>query len=240
MARIIYVEDEPAWLDLTRSALVGHQVDSAGSFREAVALIQENAPYDLALVDLNLEEGDDRLGGEVLDLLRMDYPSTPRIVVTGHPPVGGLRANIFERYGVEEIIIKGHTTLPDLRKIVTQVLRADSAMNVTQEVKIAKSELMQRYRDWYRHLESMIRTNIREAQDNARKPGKTRRDQGRLMSSDENRWLLVREEFVRQSSDFERALSEAKSMPDIAAVGEQLNGMINKFAGGIDGMRLGG
>jgi len=240
VARIIYVEDEPAWLDLTRSALVGHQVDSAGSFREAVALIQENAPYDLALVDLNLEEGDDRLGGEVLDLLRMDYPSTPRIVVTGHPPVGGLRANIFERYGVEEIIIKGHTTLPDLRKIVTQVLRADSAMNVTQEVKIAKSELMQRYRDWYRHLESMIRTNIREAQDNARKPGKTRRDQGRLMSSDENRWLLVREEFVRQSSDFERALSEAKSMPDIAAVGEQLNGMINKFAGGIDGMRLGG
>lgn len=234
MARIIYVEDEPAWLDLTRSALVGHQVDSAGSFREAVALIQENAPYDLALVDLNLEEGGDWLGGEVLDLLRMDYPSTRRIVVTGHPPAGGLRTNIFERYDVEEIIIKGRTTLPDLRRIVTQVLRADSSVNVAPDVKIAKSELMQRYRDWHGHLESMIRTNIREAQDNARKQGKTRRDQGRPVNSDENRWLMVREDFVRQSSDFERALSEAAAIPDIAAAGEQLNRLISKFAGGID------
>jgi nucleoside phosphorylase/CheY-like chemotaxis protein len=130
VARIIYVEDELVWLDLTRNALIGHQVDSAGSFREAVALIQQNAPYDLALIDLNLEEGDDRLGGEILDMLKMDYPSTHRIVVTGHPPVGGLRANILDRYGVEEIIIKGHTTLPELRKIVTEVLSVDSPATV--------------------------------------------------------------------------------------------------------------
>jgi len=236
VARIIYVEDEPVWLDLTRSALAGHQVDFAGSFGEAVALIQENAPYDLALVDLNLEEDDDRLGGEVLDLLRMDYPSTRRIVVTGRPPIGGLRANIFERYAVEEIIIKGRTTLPDLRKIVTEVLRTDSSVKVAQDVKASKSELMQRYRDWHGHLESIIRTMITEAQADARKPARARRapDMG------QRRWLLIREEFVRQSSDFERAISRATSTPDITAASEQLDSMMSKFADDTDGMRSGG
>jgi len=240
VARIIYVEDEPVWLELTRNALAGHQVDSAGSFREAVALIQDNAPYDLALVDLNLEEDDDRLGGEVLDLLRMDYPSTRLIVVTGRPPVGGLRANIFERYAVEEIIIKGRTTLPDLRKIVTDVLHTDSSVNVAHDAKVGKSELMQRYRDWRGHLESIIRTKVSEEQDGSRRPGKARRMPDGLADNAQHRWLLLREEFVRQSSDFERTLSEATGMPDIAAAGDQLDGMMRRFAGETDGMRPGG
>lgn len=240
MARIIYVEDESAWLELTRNALIGHQVDSAGSFSEAVALIQENEPYDLALVDLNLGHGGDQLGAEILDLLRMDYPSTRRIVVTGHPPMGGLRANIFERYEVEEIIIKGSTTLPDLRKIVTEVLRADPSVNVAQDFKIKKSELTQRYRDWHAHLESIIRTKIREAQNDARKHSRMRKEGGRLTNSNESRLLLLREEFVRQATDFERAISEAKDMPDITAADEQLGNLMNRFASSIDEMGIGG
>jgi CheY-like chemotaxis protein len=227
VARIIYVEDESAWLELTRTALIGHQVDAADSFRKAVALIRENEPYDLALVDLNLGHGDDRLGAEILDLLRMDYPGTRRIVVTGHPPIGGLRANIFERYGVEEIIIKGSTTLPDLRKIVTEVLRADPSVNVTQDFKVDKSELAQRYRDWHAHLETIIRTKIREAQDDARKPGRMR---NRPANTNESRLLLLREEFVRAAADFESALAEATSMPDITAASAQLGQLISKFS----------
>jgi CheY-like chemotaxis protein len=233
VARILYVEDEPAWLDLTRNALVGHQVDSARSFSEAVTLIQESPPYDLALVDLNLEEGDDRLGGEILDMLRMDYPSTRLIVVTGRPPIGGLRANIFERYGVEEIIIKGSATLPDLRRIVTEILRADSSVDITQDVKTDKSALAQRYRDWHRHVESIIRTEIREAQDVASGVEKKRGKQGRMTATDQNLWLLLREEFVRMSYDFERTLSDATSIPDIAEATDKLDIMINKFSGGI-------
>ncbi len=231
MARIIYVEDEPFWLDLTRNALVGHRVDSARSFREAITLIQENEAYDIALVDLNLEEDDDRLGGEILDLLRMDYPSTRLIVVTGRPPVGGLRANIFQRYGVDEIIIKGRTTLPDLRKIVTDVLRADSSTNIIQDVKIDKSELMQRYRDWRGHAENIIRTKMGETQDDALRQGKKRGDQSRLASSDQNYWLLMREEFARMSSDFEETLSAATSIADIVAAGEKLDTMVDKISG---------
>jgi CheY-like chemotaxis protein len=226
VARIIYVEDEPAWLELTRSALIGHQVDGADSFRKAVALIRENEPYDLALVDLNLGHDNDRLGAEILDLLRMEYPGTRRIVVTGHPPIGGLRANIFERYGVEEIIIKGSTTLPDLRRIVTEVLRGDPAANVTRDFKAGKSELAQRYRDWHAHLETIIRTKIREAQVDARKPGRMR---NRPANTDESRLLVLREEFVRAAADFESALAEAASMPDITAASEQLNELISRF-----------
>ena len=217
MARIIYVEDEASWLDLTRSALSGHQVDSAGSFREAVALIQQNEDYDLALVDLNLEGGNDQLGAEILDLLRLEHPATRRIVVTAHPPIGGLRANIFERYEVEEIIIKGRTTLPDLRKIVTDVLRADSTMIIAQDTKIAKSELMQRYRDWHGHLERFMRTSIREAQDDSAKQGKMRREQSISADSERNRLLSLREKFARQSADFEEVLFASATVSDMGA-----------------------
>jgi CheY-like chemotaxis protein len=235
VARIIYVEDEAIWLDLTRSALMGHQVDSARTFDEAVSLIRENGPYDLALVDLNLRGDNDRLGGEVLDLLKMDYPSTRRIVVTGHPPVGGLRANIFERYGVEEVIIKGHTTLPELRKIVTEVLQSDTSVNVTQEFKVGKSELSQRYRDWHSHLEGIIRTRIREAQSGTRKPGRTRGESADLSNKDENGLLLLREEFARQTTDFEAVLSRAADVPEIIAARDQLDRMIIWFTARIDG-----
>jgi hypothetical protein len=56
----------------------------------------------------------------------------------------------------------------------------------------------------------------------------------------QRRWLLIREEFVRQSSDFERAISRATSTPDITAASEQLDSMMSKFADDTDGMRSGG
>jgi CheY-like chemotaxis protein len=218
------------WLDLTRSALAGHQVDSAGSFREAIALIQANEPYDLALVDLNLDGGDDRLGAEILDFLRLEYPTTRRIVVTAYPPAGGLRANIFVRYGVDEIIFKGRTTLPDLRKIVTEVLSNDSSAIITQDARIDKSELTQRYRDWHTHLESTLRTLIRGVQGHLPEPGKTRRQANARTESKKNRLLLLREKFARESADFERILSAAASIPEIAAAGELLDRMTIDFA----------
>ena len=236
MARIIYVENEPEWLQLTRSALAGHQVDTAGTFGEAVALIQASEPYDLALVDLNLGEGDDRLGAEILDLLRMEYPGTRRIVVTGRPPGGGLRANIFERYQVDEIIIKGSTTLPDLRKIVTETLDSDSSADAGQDFKTAKSELSQRYRDRRGHLEGIIRTRLREARDGQHRPGMMRREADRPVSRNEARLLQLRDEFVKQTAGFERTLSAASNMAELIAAGEQLDRLIKRFASGIDEM----
>lgn len=125
MARIIHIEDEDEWIQHMRRALADHQVDSARTYEEALSLISGNAPYDLALVDLHLGESNDLLGGEVLDLLKADYPATPRIVITGSPPPGGMGANILRRYMAVELIIKGTTTLPDLRRAVAEALAHD-------------------------------------------------------------------------------------------------------------------
>jgi CheY-like chemotaxis protein len=228
VARIIYVEDEPEWLDLTRHALAGHQMDAASTFQEAVGLIQAN-DYDLALVDLNLQESNDRLGGEILDLLRLDHPDTRLIVVTAHPPIGGLRANIFVRYGVDEVILKGPTTLPDLRRIVTEVLRGDPAADIATDTKIARSELMQRYLDWHGHLERVIRTGTREADGGGGRPGRKRRPNG-VTSNDSKHWVQLREDFVRVSISFEQTLSAATELPGIEAANEQLNELIDEFA----------
>lgn len=218
MARIIHVEDEDEWIKFTRRALADHRVDSANSYSEALSLIRDNTPYDLALVDLNLESGSDGLGNEILDLLKFEYPSTRRIVITARPPVGGLRANIFERYGVEEIIIKGDMTLPDLRKVVAEALKRQ-ADEIPQDVRIRKSELMQRYREWRSQIDNTLRSRILEAQEYARNAGRLHGQSGRRAQSDLDRWLKLQERFRRDCAELEVVLSNIKLMDDtIAAI----------------------
>lgn len=164
MSMILHVEDEGSWRDFVKRALADHHIDSAASADEALHYLQGEVTYDLALVDLNLIEPGDLLGGEILDLLRTRYPSTRRVVVTGRPPWGSLRANIFERYEVEEIIIKGQLTLPDLRRVVEGAL--DQKMwGVPQDVKLNKSVLRQRLRDWQRVQTSLMNDKIRKAEE---------------------------------------------------------------------------
>jgi hypothetical protein len=181
-------------------------------------------------VDLHLGESGDRLGGEILDMLMMDYPGTRRIVVTGHPPEGGLRVNIFERYGVDEIIIKGRTTLPDLRRIVTEALRADSPASATGGAEIGKSELLVRYRDLRGHLEGIILTRMREARDGVHRQGRSQKGEaGHPAQATENRLLQLRDDFVRHCSEFERVLSEATDVPGVAAARDLLDSMMEDF-----------
>jgi CheY-like chemotaxis protein len=235
MARIIYVEDEPEWREFARSALAGHQVDFAGNFREAVSLIQGNR-YNLALVDLNLGEADARLGGEILDLLKIEYPYTCRIVVTGSPPSGSLRANILERYDVDEIILKGRTTVPDLRKVVTDVLRGMGAATAAPAARDAKAQLTRRYRDWHEQVAGIMRSRVREAQDQVRNAGRLRTESGQPVTGNRNGWLELQERFSSSTADFERLLAESRSQQDVSSVSEQLNRMMSKFASEIDGM----
>ncbi len=97
---------------------------------------------------------------EILDLLLTRYSSTRRVVVTGRPPWGSLRRNIFERYEVEEIIIKGQLALPDLRRVVEGAL--DQKMwRAPQDVKLKRSGLRQRLRDWQRSQASLMNDKIR-------------------------------------------------------------------------------
>jgi CheY-like chemotaxis protein len=110
------------WRDLIKSRLGDHHVDSAESLQEAISLLQAKPTYDVALVDLNLATDSDLQGGELLDLIRIRYPSTYRVLVTGSPPGGSVRRTMFERYGVEEIIIKTQLDVPDLRRVIEEAI----------------------------------------------------------------------------------------------------------------------
>jgi CheY-like chemotaxis protein len=122
LARILHVDDDEEWRQLIKSRLGDHHVDSAESLQEAISLLQAGPPYDVALVDLNLATNNDQQGGDLLDLMRIRYPSTFRVLVTGSPPAGSVRRNVFERYGVEEIIIKRDLDMPDLRRVVEEAI----------------------------------------------------------------------------------------------------------------------
>jgi CheY-like chemotaxis protein len=164
VARILHVEDKLIWLDIIKTRLKDHHVDSADSLERAIDYLQSGAPYDLALVDLNLSDDSDQRGGEVLDLLREVYPGTRRVVITGSPPVGPVRATVFERYDVEEIIIKGQFDAPGLRRVVEEALaRTPSGLSV--EFRLKRSELRQRYRDWRRRISDEIRHEARKAEE---------------------------------------------------------------------------
>lgn len=127
MARILYVEDDEFWREYIRRQLRDHHVDTVGSVQEAVEWLSSGPAYDVALVDLNLHDDGDGEGGELLDLLSLQYPATARIIVTGSPPAGSIQQGIITRYNVEELIIKSDLRLPDLRGAVEQAIAGPQA-----------------------------------------------------------------------------------------------------------------
>lgn len=171
MARILYVEDDRMWRELVEGRLPDHHVDSAASLQEAVDLLQSGSSYQVALVDLNLETDSDRLGGEILDLIQARYPNTRRIVVTGSPPPGPVRRNVFERYDAQEILIKRDMDIPELRRVIEEAI-GDELNVLPQSLRLQRSGLKQRFRDWEREQGLALRTQIQNAEEHLEDAGK--------------------------------------------------------------------
>jgi CheY-like chemotaxis protein len=229
MARIIHVDDGPEWIELVRRVLADHSVDSADSYDEALRLIRSSPPYDLALIDLNLAGDDDIIGGELLDLLRMDFPATRRIVITGSPPAGDMRTNIFERYDLENVIIKGKTTLPGLRLVVIQALRQDAG-GIPAEVKAQESELMERYHNWRDSVEEQISGNVRDAENKARHIGRIVDRSAHPSPAALSEWIALRERFAGECTRLETIFSAIRAVADVKAGTEQLEQAMGRFA----------
>lgn len=228
MARILHVENEPDWIDITREALADHHhVDSASTYSEALGFIRGSATYDLALVDLNLLRWDDGQGKEILDVLRNECPSTRRIVVTGKLPAGSLRENIFDRYGVEEIIIKGEMTLPDLQRAVGTAL--NNSESVTPDVKLRKSEALHRYRTWRTNQGQVIDDRVRDAREYVHNAGRLHGQSGRRAQEQLDNILRERESFLDRCVSLEDALSNARTMEELMAALEQLDLAVEYF-----------
>jgi CheY-like chemotaxis protein len=232
MARIIHVDDKLEWIEVVQRALANHRVDSARTYSEALELIYGAAPYDLALVDLNLVGEDDRMGGELLDLLKEEFPRTRRVVVTASPPAGDLQTNVFERYHLEAVIIKGKTNLPDLIMVVARALRRD-ADKIPQQVKIRNAELMERYRDWRDRVEEQIRAYIRDAHYKARDAGRVGGRAELTAQIELEEWLSSQRRFKDTCKQLEFLVASASTSDDVKSGMEQLEQVMTNFANEI-------
>jgi CheY-like chemotaxis protein len=233
VARILHVEDNADWQELIRRRLKDHHVDSAGSQEQAVDYLQRGAKYDLALVDLNLETDSDLGGGEVLDLLRNVYPDTRRVVVTGSPPAGSVRANVFERFDVEEIIIKGQLDTPDLRRVVEEALTRTSS-DLPQSLRLRRSELRQRYRDWHRRLASNLRKQIRVAEEHISDAARVSEQTKRRAASSLEAVKSSIGAFEEVSSKLRIMLDNIKSSEDLARAADALDAAEDEFTQTFD------
>ncbi len=178
MARILHAEDDRYWREIVRTRLLDHDVESAASFEEAIQYVRTRPAYDVALVDLNLMNDRDGLGKDVLELLRATHPATRRILVTGGPLRGSMRLALSAGFDVDDIIFKGDMDTPDLRAVIEG---AASPQQTTEEdpLKLRRSALRQRFRDWQRVQADRLRTDLRVAEehlyDAGRVSGQTRR-----------------------------------------------------------------
>jgi CheY-like chemotaxis protein len=230
MARILHVENEARWREIIRQILGNHLVDSASSYEEALELLNGGAPYQLALVDLNLVSNRDQLGGQILDFLLLEerHKDTRRVVITGSPPPGPVRASLFDRYVLEEIIIKDELTAPDLRRVVETAL-ARLKDEIPLNVKLMKSELLQRFREWRNTVRTDLRTQVRFAEEfaynAARVHGSSLARAEAELEAAESRL----EEFAREALTFESRFDKVENEADIDAANSALGELETRF-----------
>ena len=86
--KVLFMDDEPDIRTVVDKILTAHDVDitCTGSGEEAIdayyQAIEENAPYDILLLDLEVAGG---MGGkDTIAILRQDFPNIKAVVTTGY------------------------------------------------------------------------------------------------------------------------------------------------------------
>jgi CheY-like chemotaxis protein len=136
-------------------ALPEYDVDVAGSYREALDLLRDGTPYDVAIVDLNLISPSvvDQLGRKFLRLLRDYNPSTPRIAVTGAPP--GAVGSLVTDYGLTELFLKQVMTLAEMREGVDKALQS-VAGDLSLDLREARGDRWDEFATWRQSMRHRI------------------------------------------------------------------------------------
>ena len=222
MARILLIDDDSAWLNLIRRALPEYDVHEAQSFQNALALLDGGVIYDVAIVDLNLlGDRQDNLGGRLLEIMRDNYPTIRRIALTDLPPTA-VKAAVFDRYDVDDLLLKQNMNLVVVREVV-EVALARTASDIPLHVRATKSEIFSSLRSWKANTllglnqrAHTLRNDVLEAN----RVGKRAEDSARELGALETRKRYVEEEssklealvaaistdqdLVRASREFER------------------------------------
>jgi response regulator RpfG family c-di-GMP phosphodiesterase len=238
MTRILLVDNDPAWLDSMKRSLPGYEVDTAESYEGARALIQREMVYEVAIVDLNLVDSHDHnpgdlLGGEILLELRRDRPSTRRIALTGWPP-SSVRREVFDKYDVDDLLLKKSMSLAVLREVV-RVALARTPVIVAPKVREQASELWETFRGWREDLRRLLNQRLRTVQNDLRGAGRLRDDDEKYAQTvaalEARRAALEsrKDSFSQECSRLEALLVGITSTADIAVVSREVEEARRKF-----------
>ncbi len=138
-SRILIIEDESS----LRTALFrmldrkGYNVITANRIEEAKIVIQGDTPVDLALIDLNLPDGD---GLEFMDTLKAVHPQAEVIILTGH---GSIETAVkATQKGAFHFVTKPF----NIDELMSVVDKAVSHKKLTQENQQLKSALKTKHK----------------------------------------------------------------------------------------------
>lgn len=145
--RILLVENSESWIKLAKEVLADYTLDEVRTSSEGILKLKSGIRYDLVLSNLNLTEHDEASGEEVLEYIRDNCPSIPRIVITGKPARGPIYSTFFEGYHITEFFNKSDINVPKLRQLVRKILSPSLAG--TKELQARKNELLSELRIKY-------------------------------------------------------------------------------------------
>lgn len=118
LRRILFVDDEPNLLAglrrMLRSRRSGWDMRFADGGEQALALMDE-APFDVIVSDMRMPGMD---GGQLLALVRKQYPRTARIILSGHAD----RAAIISAVGPTQQYLAKPCTVEVLTEVLDRVL----------------------------------------------------------------------------------------------------------------------
>lgn len=192
MAWILHAVDDAARRALTRQALTAHHVDEADGLEEARLRLEDEPPYDLALVDL------DAGGPELLQLLRSRHPDTRRLVVAA------AGSAVVEKYGVEELLLVSELAVPTLRRAVQEAL----VQQVAGDARIRRAELWRRFQDWRRRQIADLDAKVRTAELYAANSGSARAEAARTEA------LRARAAFLADADNLALRITRATTITD--------------------------
>src|SRR5687768_13965785 len=137
--RILIVDDESS----LRTALFrvldrkSFQVVTAHRIQEAKSLVQGTQPLDLAIVDLNLPDGD---GIEFMEELKAQFPNCEVLILTGHGTIeSAIRAT---QKGAFHFLTKPF----NLEELISIVEKALDIKKLQQENRQLRKELTKQYK----------------------------------------------------------------------------------------------
>ena len=244
--KILAVENDPEWLGLILQLFPDHVVKPVRYYADALLIVgAENMAYDVAIVDLNLIDSPvhrplgyrrrDMLGGDLLQKLYEDHPSTFRVALTGLPPEGPIMQSLVGEYHVDEFFMKENVDLAALRRLVLDSPAAKAAARepAVPGVEAQVADQRDKLHAWSEVRCAQLDQQIEGLQDDLRAAGRigpgeaeAAVDEAALRSAIE-RLSAQLAGIPGECARIEEMLDQAQSEADVARAARQIDRLID-------------